>query len=130
METIMVQENDAATLEVLSIALQMEGFRVYSLTDQNENVLDMIRQHHPKLVLLDCWLSNHSGKQVCQWIKSHFPGLPVIAISCDNNIDAHYRELGFDDYLKKPFDLDQLYQVVRKQPSWYKRKKKYTELTL
>jgi DNA-binding response OmpR family regulator len=130
METIMVQENDTATLDVLSVALQMEGFRVYGLAEQKENILVMIRRHHPKLVLLDCWLSDYSGKQICHWIKAHFRSLPVIALSCDNHIDAHYRELGFDDYLKKPFDLDQLYQVVRKQLSGYKRKKKHTELTL
>ncbi|WP_295720321.1 response regulator [Mucilaginibacter sp.] len=130
METILVQENDLGTLEAVTEALQMEGFRVYSLTDCNDNVLDMIRRHHPRLVLLDCWLFNHSGKQVCQWIKAHFRRLPVVALSCDDQIDVHYRELGFDDYLKKPFDLDQLYYVVRKQLTWHRRKKKYTELTL
>ena len=81
METIMVQETDAVTLDVLRTALQMMGFRVCSLTSDSENVLDMISQYHPKLVLLDCWLSNHSGKQICQWIKSHFKSLPVIALS-------------------------------------------------
>jgi DNA-binding response OmpR family regulator len=130
METIMVQENDAITLDVIGTALQMGGFPVCGMTGQSENILDMIRQHHPKLVLLDCRLSNYSGKQICPWIKAHFPRLPIIALSCDNHIDEHYRELGFDDYLKKPFDLDQLYQVVRKQLSGYKQKKKHTELTL
>jgi DNA-binding response OmpR family regulator len=93
----------------------MNGFRVYSLTDYNENVLVMIKRHRPKLVLMDCWLSSHSGKQMCEWIKAHFQGLPVVALSCDIHIDQHYKELGFDDYLKKPFDLDQLYKVVSKQ---------------
>jgi DNA-binding response OmpR family regulator len=129
METIMVQENDAATLDVLSIALQMEGFRVCSLTGNHENVLDIIRRYRPKLVLLDCWPSDHSGKQICQQIKAHFRSLPVIGLSCDNHIEEHYRELGFDDYLKKPFDLDQLYQAVNKQMTLHKQKKKYTELT-
>jgi DNA-binding response OmpR family regulator len=133
METIMVQETDAATLDVLRTALQMMGFRVCSLTsdseNENENVLDMISRYHPKLVLLDCWLSNHSGKQICQWIKAHFKSLPVIALSCDNNIDTQYKVLGFDDYLKKPFGLDQLYGMVRKQLARHKPKKKRAELT-
>ncbi|HEY9000654.1 MAG TPA: response regulator [Mucilaginibacter sp.] len=114
METILIQEADAATLEVLTIALQMKGYRVRSLTDPNKNVLDMIRRHHPGLVLLDCWLSHHSGKQISHWIKSHFPRLPVIAFSCDNNIGVEYRKLGFDGYLKKPFDLQTLYGAIRK----------------
>jgi DNA-binding response OmpR family regulator len=75
METIMVQQTDTATLEVVTVALQFEGFRVCSLTDYNENILEMIKWHHPKLVLLDCRLSHYSGKQICHWIKAHFPRL-------------------------------------------------------
>lgn len=115
METILVQETDAATLEVLTVALQIEGYRVCSLTaDQNENALDSIRRHRPKLVLLDCWLSHYSGKQINHWIKAHFPRLPVIAFSCDNQIDQEYHKLGFDGYLKKLFDLEVLYAAIRK----------------
>jgi DNA-binding response OmpR family regulator len=114
METILIQETDAATLEVVTVALQMEGYRVHSLTDQDENAIDLIRRHRPKLVLLDCWLGHHSGKQISHWIKAHFPRLPVIAFSCDNNIQEEYRQLGFDGYLKKPFDLKVLYRVIRK----------------
>jgi len=46
METIMVQENDAATLEVLSTALQMDGFQVCGLTDYNDNNSDDTSSHY------------------------------------------------------------------------------------
>ncbi len=114
MKTILVQETDPATLEVLTVALQMEGYQVFSLTNQQENILEMIKRHRPKLILLDCWLGHYTGKQITHWIKSHFPHLPVIAFSCDNHIDEAYQKLGFDDYLKKPFDFTTLYQTVRK----------------
>lgn len=123
METILVQEMDAATLEVLSVALQMKGYRVHSLADQDDNVLETIRRYHPKLVLLDCWLSHYSGRQVTHWIKAHFPRLPVIAFSCDNNIPEEYRSLGFDGYLKKPFDLETLYGAISRYLP-HKRKRK------
>jgi DNA-binding response OmpR family regulator len=122
METILVQETDKDTLEVLTVALQMKGYRVCSLSDHHSNVLDMIRRHRPKLVLLDCWLGHHSGRQISHWIKAHFPKLPVIAFSCDNQIDREYHQLGFDGYLKKPFDLDVLYNAIKKYVP--KRKKK------
>jgi len=114
METIMIQESDTATLDVVATALRMEGYRVYTLTDKNDNALDMIERHHPKIVLLDCWLSNYSAGQISQWIKAHFPRLPVIAFSCDNQIEQKYRQFGFDDYIKKPFDLKVLYKVIKK----------------
>lgn len=114
METIMIQEADKATRDVVSTALEMEGYLVCSLDDP-ENAADLIRRLRPKLVLLDCWLRNYSGKQLIQWIKAHFPALPLVALSCDNRIEEKYLQLGFDDYIKKPFDLDLLYQVVRRQ---------------
>lgn len=117
METIIIQENDEATLEVVTAALQLEGYRVYRLDDCNENTLVQIRRYRPKLMLLDCWLSMHSGKEVSYWVKTHFPRLPVIAFSCDNRIDQDYRLWGFDDYLKKPFDLEELYTIIRRHLS-------------
>ena len=114
METIMIQETDAAIMDVLVTALRMKGYRVCSLTDDNDNVLDMIARYHPKIVLLDCWLSNRSAGQVSQWIKAHFPRLPVIAFSGDNQIGEKYRQFGFDDFIKKPFDAKMLYKVVKK----------------
>lgn len=114
METILVQQTDPGTLEVITVALQFEGFRVCGLIDYDENILAMIKRHHPKLVLLDCRLKYYSGRQISHWIRAHFPGLPLIALSCNNDIDEHYMTLGFNDFLKKPLDLEQLYQVVRK----------------
>jgi DNA-binding response OmpR family regulator len=113
MDTIIIYEPDEAILDTVSTALQMVGYRVHTLSDQQENVLKIIKSHGCTLVLLDCWLRNYSG-ELCQRIKVHFPHLPVIAFSCDSQINEHYRKLGFDDYIIKPFDLDQLYQVVRK----------------
>ena len=126
METILVQETDTATLEVLTFALQMEGYRVCGVAEQNENIIDLIRRYHPRLVLLDCWLSHYAGKQVLHWIKAHFPQLPVIAFSCDNQIDEEYHQLGFDGYLKKPFDLDVLYRAIRKYLPHRSRRRKHT----
>jgi DNA-binding response OmpR family regulator len=114
METILIQEPDEAILEMVTVALEIEGYRVYSLTDKNENVLELIRRHHPKLILMDCWLSFFTDRQPNHRIKEQFPMLPVIAFSCDNQIEQEYQLLGFDGYLKKPFDLEGLYGVIRK----------------
>ena len=121
METIMIQEADGATLDVVATALQMEGYQVCNLTDKNENALDMIRRYRPKIVLLDCWPRSNSAGQLSQWIKAHFPRLPLVAFSCDNQIEEKYSQFGFDDYLKKPFNLNMLYKVIKKQVNKHKR---------
>jgi DNA-binding response OmpR family regulator len=114
METILVHENDMTTLEVVAAALEMEGYQVHHLTDDHDNTLEMIRRYQPGLLLIDCWRIDRSGRHLTYWIKTQFPHLPLIAFSCDNQIDQHYHDLGFDDYLKKPFDLDVFYKVIRK----------------
>lgn len=124
METIMIQEANAATLDVVTTALQMEGYKVCSLTDKRENMLELIRRHRPKLVLLDCWLGHYSGRQISHWIKAHFPNLPVIAFSCDNEIDREYQRYGFDGYVKKPFELQTLYDVIKKHVPRHQKHKR------
>jgi DNA-binding response OmpR family regulator len=126
METILIHEPDAAILDILNTALQMEGYQVYRLENHDFNTLELIRRHRPKLLLLDCWLSNYAGKRLCGWIKAHFPRLPVIALSCDNDIDVHYHDFGFDGYLRKPFDLATLYQVIRKHLPRRQRQQRVT----
>lgn len=54
---------------------------------------------------------------MCNQIKAKYPHLPVIALSCNNNIHEVYSKFGFDDYISKPFDLDLLYRVLRKHIS-------------
>jgi DNA-binding response OmpR family regulator len=112
MEMILVHERDSGTLEMITAALQMHGYRVCSLTDNDGNLIATIRQRHARLVLLDCWLNNAADQRTLQWIKSHFPAVPVIALSCDKRIGEQYRQLGFDDYLDMPFDLETLYRLV------------------
>ncbi|HEY8931224.1 MAG TPA: response regulator [Mucilaginibacter sp.] len=114
METILVQERDENALEMISLALQREGYKVCGLADANENVLEMIGRYHPKLVLLDCWLNHYSGRRIAQWIKAHFPALPLVALGGDIEVSEHYRELGFNGCLTKPFDLTLLHRVLHK----------------
>ncbi|MEZ2336833.1 hypothetical protein AB6735_14420 [Mucilaginibacter sp. RCC_168] len=74
METILIQETDAATLEVVTVALQMEGYQICSLTDHHENALEMIRRHHPKLVLLDKPLFRQADRSLDQSAFSRIAG--------------------------------------------------------
>lgn len=114
MESIIVQDTDAAILDVLTLALQMEGFHVCPIQGEDEDFLGLIDQHRPHVVMLDFSLSGETAKEICFKIKSHYPHLPLIALSCNYNIDRLYGEGGFDDYIRKPFDLDVLYKVLRK----------------
>jgi DNA-binding NtrC family response regulator len=64
--------------------------------------------------MLDYRLDGKVCIEICQQIKASYPHLPVIAMSCNNNINNVYDQYGFDDYIPKPFDLDMLYRTLRK----------------
>ena len=63
--------------------------------------------------LLDYKLDGDKSREICAKIKEKYPNLPVVAMSCNNNIHEDYNKNGFDDYIPKPFGLDLLYRVIR-----------------
>lgn len=114
METIIVQDTDKAILEILTEALEMENFEVYPIMDFDEGFLDLIDRVRPHVVILDYRLTGYRCLEVLHSVKNKYPHLPVIATSCNSNINQEYSLLGFDGYIAKPFDLDLLYKILRK----------------
>ncbi len=114
METIIVQETDASVLDVLIQALELENFQVYPLQDTEHNFLALIDEIRPHVVILDFKITGVKSLQILRTIKTAYPHLPVIALSCNNNINTVALAHGFDDYIRKPFDFELLYTVLRK----------------
>jgi DNA-binding response OmpR family regulator len=114
METIIVQETDSDVLDILTLALKAGGYDVYPLLNCDENFLVIIEKTKPHVVILDFKLQGAECMRVLREIKARYPHLPVIAASCNSNINEEYNLAGFDDYIPKPFDLDDLYRTLRK----------------
>lgn len=114
METIIVQDTEKDILDILTAALELEHFKVYAVMDNEADLLGMIDQVRPHVVVLDYRLAGKDCARMCREIKARYPHLPVVAMSCNSNINEVYDQHGFDDYISKPFDLDHLYQVLRK----------------
>ncbi|WP_179415403.1 response regulator [Mucilaginibacter sp. E4BP6] len=114
METIIVQETDSDVLDILTYALQIGGYNIYPLLSCDENFLGIIEQTKPHVVILDFKLKGKECIRVLREIKIKYPHLPVIASSCNSNINEDYDLAGFDDYITKPFDLEDLYLTLRK----------------
>jgi DNA-binding response OmpR family regulator len=114
METIFIQDNDEAVLDVLQLALRAKGFQVFTIQDFKEGFLDTIDRLRPHVVMLDYKLSGQGVMEIFMKIKQKYPHLPIIALSCNYNIREESRRLGFDDYIRKPFDLSVLYEVINK----------------
>jgi DNA-binding response OmpR family regulator len=113
MEHILLQDNDPEILDILTIALRLEGYSVFSTKDC-QDVLSHIDKFRPHVVMLDFKLSGKQCIETYKLIRERYPHLPVIALSCNSNFHQDYSKYGFDDYIPKPFDLDHLYSLLRK----------------
>ncbi|WP_454804267.1 response regulator transcription factor [Mucilaginibacter phyllosphaerae] len=112
MKTILIFDPDPDLLEIICLALDLEGFVAIGLHDLNTDLMALIERHEPDLILLDFAYADKFCIEWCRHIKRFYPALPVIALSCNYNIGETYFGYGFDDCICKPFDLERLYATA------------------
>ena len=108
---ILIAEDEKSILEILKLNLEMEGFEVIYAVD-GQNALDLFKEHVNKisLVLLDVMMPNINGFDVCALIKKLKSETPVMLLTAKGESEDRVKglRLGADDYLVKPFDLEEL----------------------
>jgi CheY-like chemotaxis protein len=111
---IMVADDDPAIVDALHLLLEDEGYDVMSTVD-GETVPKM-KEQYPDLLLLDIWMSGINGGDICRQLKQQKGtcDIPVILISANRDTEAIARESGADDFLLKPFDIDDLLGKIEK----------------
>jgi DNA-binding response OmpR family regulator len=112
---ILVAEDDRAILEVVKIILEQEGFDTL-FADREETIRSIIRDHKPDLILLDIWLGGSDGGKIAKSFKNdkQTKHIPIVMISANNETEKITKEAGADGFLLKPFNIDDLLQIVRK----------------
>lgn len=113
MEKILIQEADESIRDVLNLSLKADGFHVVIIKDCNKKLLRLVKRVKPNLLVLDFRLNGSDSISMCRMVKNSYPKLPVIAFSCNDNIEKIYAKYGFDGYIAKPFDLDVLSQTLK-----------------
>jgi DNA-binding response OmpR family regulator len=112
-ETVLIVDDDAALLEVMSIVLSSEGYRVVTATDGAEALREVGREDLD-LVVLDVMLPRISGFEVLKKIREK-SDVPVVMLTAKSqSVDKVVGlELGADDYITKPFDTKELLARIR-----------------
>ena len=113
---ILVVEDDPDILHLLTYTLQSTGYQVISSQDGYE-ALNVVRLHHPDLLVLDLMIPSLDGFEVCKELKrnSETRNIPVIMLTAKSEeIDRIVGlELGADDYVVKPFSPRELLLRIR-----------------
>ena len=112
-ERILIIEDDPAILKVLQRGLAYEGYTVDVATDGRTG-LNLAHDHHPDLVILDWMLPGMDGLEVCRRLRMQ-GGLPILMLTAKDTIQDRVQGLdaGADDYIVKPFNLDELTARIR-----------------
>lgn len=106
---LLVVEDDPQTATMLQRALAYEGYRVMLAAD-GPSALQLALQQPPDLVVLDWMLPGLDGLEVCRRLRSADETLPILMLTARDEIDDRVQGLkgGADDYVPKPFALDEL----------------------
>lgn len=108
----MIADDDPGILDAVEAMLEFGGYRVSS-TPNGATLLE-IEDDFPDLLLLDIWMPGTDGRDVCKQLKAQENSrkMPIIMISASTELERSAKEAGADDFLEKPFDMDELLQKI------------------
>ena len=110
---IIVADDDQDILDILKMILEVIGGYEVIVTTDGESVYELLDET-PDLILLDLWMSGKDGSEICKNIKAQKStrDLPLILFSASKNIQEISRSAGADDFIAKPFQMDDLLKKV------------------
>lgn len=106
---ILLVEDEERLLEVIKLNLELEGFEV-SVAIDGKQALEAFHQQRFDLILLDVMLPHMDGFSVCRSIRLENRKIPILFLTAKNSAQDRVMglKIGGDDYLVKPFDLEEL----------------------
>jgi DNA-binding response OmpR family regulator len=109
---VMIADDDPGILDAVQAMLEFGGYEV-STTFNGATILKMV-DNFPDLILLDIWMSGTDGRDVCKALKSQdlTKDVPVILISASTDLEKSAKDAGADDFLEKPFDMNELFEKI------------------
>ena len=112
---IFIFDDNLEILELCSEILEDLGCEVKT-SPTTTNVEQQVLSFMPDLIFMDNWLPDISGIEATRLLKSNeqLKNIPVLYFSANSNINALAAEAGADDFLGKPFDIDQFETLVKK----------------
>ncbi|WP_316765379.1 response regulator transcription factor [Pedobacter frigiditerrae] len=114
-KTIYVVEDNDDIRELVEYLLEIEGYQVSGFPNAT-TFKEEIKNSTPDAVVLDIMLPDGNGIEICNKLKSNLltEKIPVLLMSANTNVAMISNESKADDFISKPFDIDDLVSRVRK----------------
>ena len=118
MAKIIVVDDERASTVLFEQVLQMNGYEVITLNDSSKTI-EVANSFHPDLFILDLMMPEPDGFKLCRMLRAdpQYRRTPILITTALNDIDSKLVAMGAgaNDYLVKPFHIDELYATIEKQ---------------
>jgi DNA-binding response OmpR family regulator len=118
MTKIMVVDDDKDATALFEEVLRVEGYEAVPLNESSKAV-EMAKSIQPDLFILDLMMPDPDGFKLCRMLRKEpeFRHTPIIIVTALNDTDSRIVAIGAgaNDYLTKPFRLDELYNSIKEQ---------------
>lgn len=113
MPKILIADDDPGIVDAVELMLNFYGYDV-SFTYDGNDALKLNNNNLPDLLLLDIWMSGVDGRDICRQFKSNNQtrNIPVLMISASKDVGGSALDAGADDFMTKPFDMQQLINKI------------------
>ena len=116
-KTVLIVEDNELNMKLFHDLLEAHGYNILQTKDGME-ALDIAREHHPDLILMDIQLPEISGLEVTKWLKedtdlAHIPVVAVTAFAMKGD-EERIREGGCEAYISKPISVTNFLETVKR----------------
>jgi DNA-binding response OmpR family regulator len=107
--SILIIEDDPDISSTLRMVLEHRGYMIFVLKNSH-GIYEMIEDKHIDIMLMDMFLCDANGKDICKELKKNVASahIPLIMMSAYPDAETICIQAGADDFVSKPFDLDKL----------------------
>jgi len=113
---ILVVDDEVDLVKTIQFALEAEGYQVL-VSHNGEDALNQSRKEKPDLILLDLMLPKLDGYKVCRLLKfdEQYKHIPILMLTAKTQQKDRLlgMETGADEYITKPFDMEELMEKVK-----------------
>jgi len=116
MPKVLLADDSTTELEMMSNALKSAGFDVTEV-ENGDAALDAIKKERFDCIILDIIMPGKNGYQICRYIKKDeaLKDIPVVIVTSKGQDSDKFwgKKQGADEYIVKPFEMDEMVKVVK-----------------
>ncbi|MEO6728401.1 MAG: response regulator [Candidatus Dojkabacteria bacterium] len=104
---ILICEDDIDIQDLLEIIISSMDIGIHQCNDKT-SLYEKLKKEKIDLIILDYWLKKKRADEIIEKIKTEYSSIPVILMSAVSDLPELAKKLNADDYIKKPFNIDEL----------------------